>query len=405
MLFVWDLHLKSDMKEKIFKKLREILDKTKEKEIIFLWDYVYHFNYNPKIIWEFFDILLHYSQNWKKVIILAWNHDYISWHFIFSEAEKLSNLAKNENLQIISSPKVLNIENENILFFPFFTKISEEEEFIEIDKKIKKTEQKNKQFLINLFFTAYGSRKQDNKNMKISWSINLELIKILLENENIDTIVHHFYIEGTSFPGQFSKFSFKNIALSRELFNFDWKLVSWHLHKSFIHKNYTCVGSFRNTSPLEENDTKVVFVYPNKFEQVFINPYISIDVKESEKVTKSQILNKWKEVEKEAEELLDCEIKKDEFKLKQINLTIKSNNHLNINDILSLDLLNDIKEIKLIQKTERSLGNILNELEVNAEKLSYSFESWKNLAKNYIEKKYPESKSEYFKILSELDLM
>lgn len=405
MLFVGDLHLKLDMKNKIFDKLKEILDKTTEKEIIFLWDFVYHFSYNPKLIGEFFDILLQYAQNGKKITVLAGNHDYISWHFIFAEAEKMANLTDNHNLQIISSPKISKIEWENILFFPFFTKISEEKDFLEIDKKIKETKNKNKNLLVNLFFAAYQSRKQDNKNMKISWSVNLELLKYLLENENIDIIVHHFYIENTIFPWQFSKFSFKNIALSKELFKFDGKLISGHLHKSFIYKNYTCVWSFRNTSMLEENDTKVVFSYPDKFQQVVINPYISLDVEDEEKISEKDILQKWAEIEEETEKLLNCKLTKDKFNLKQINLTIKSQNNLDINKILNLDLIDKIQDIKLRQKNKKSLWNILNELEIDSEKISYSFDSWKNLAKDYIEKKYPEEKEEYFKILSELDLI
>jgi len=47
----------------------------------------------------------------------------------------------------------------------------------------------------------------------------------------------------------------------------------------------------------------------------------------------------------------------------------------------------------------------LNEIELNHEKLGYSFESWKQLAEEFIEKKYPDKKVEYFKVLEELDLL
>jgi len=106
MLFIWDLHIKTDIKDTIFKKLEDILNKTDKKNIIFLGDFVYHFAYNPLVIWEFFDIILKYANNWKKIYILAWNHDYIKSHFIFSEVEKLTNLTKLPNLNIISHPKV-----------------------------------------------------------------------------------------------------------------------------------------------------------------------------------------------------------------------------------------------------------------------------------------------------------
>jgi len=68
-------------------------------------------------------------------------------------------------------------------------------------------------------------------------------------------------------------------------------------------------------------------------------------------------------------------------------------------------LLNKVKNVKYRQITGKTIWNILNELEINHEKLGYSFESWKQLAKDFIEKKYPEKKTEYFKVLEELDLV
>ena len=406
MLFIWDLHIKTDMKDIIFEKLENILNKTDKKNIIFLGDFVYHFAYNPQIIWEFFDIILKYANNWKKIYILAWNHDYIKSHFIFSEAEKLTNLTELPTLHIISQPKVQIIGDKKILFLPFYTRIAKEEEFSQIDKKIKKLKNhKNKELIKNLFFTAYNCWKQDNKNMKISWSINLDLALNLLENENISMIIHHFYTENTQFPGQFSKFSFKNIALSSEIFKFDGEIISWHLHKWFKHKNYTCIWSFWNTSPLEENDIKVVYNYPDNFQEIIINPYITFEVYKKDKITKENILKKWKYIEKESETLLWKKIIKENFDIKKVNLVVKSKEDINIDETLNLDLLDNVKDIKFRQISKKNINNILQDLEVNKDKLSSSFQSWKELARYYIEKKYPENKEKYFKILEELKLI
>lgn len=406
MLFIWDLHIKNDIKDTIFKKLEDILGKTLEKDIIFLGDFVYHFAYNPKVIWEFFDIVLKYSNNWKKIYLLAWNHDYIKSHFIFAEAEKLTNLTKLENLNIISNPRIQSIRDKKVLFLPFYTRIAQEEEFSIIDKKIKDLENhKHKELIKNLFFTAYTCWKEDDKNMKMSWSINLDLVSYLIENEDLNMIVHHFYTENTKFPWQFAKFSFRNIALSHEIFKFDGDIISGHLHKAFKHKNYTCVWSFWNTSPLEENDIKVVYTYPNNFKEIIINPYISFEIKKDEKVTKEKISNKWKDIEKENEELLWKDIEKEKIDIKKVNLIIKSKEDINIDQTVSLDLLSNIKDIQFRQITKKNINNIINDLEVNQDKLSSSFQSWKEFAKDYIEKKYPESKEKYFKILEELDLI
>jgi len=402
MLFIWDIHLKTEKKDEILNKLKEKISNSDEKNIIFLGDYVYHFNYNPKAIEDFFDLLIDFSKNGKNIYILAWNHDYIKGHFIFAEAEKIINISNTENIKIISQPTIETIENKKVLFFPFYTRIAQEEEFIQTDKKIKAFKWKNKDLLLNLFVIAYQNWKQDNKNQKISASINLDLINFLLENK-IDLLVHHFYIANTSFPGQFAKFSFKNIALSDEIFKQDFKIVSWHLHKAFRYKNYVCVGSFWNTSPLEENDTKVIFSYPNNFEQVIINPYISFETEE--KITENDILEKWKEIENESEQILNAKIKKEKFDIKKANIIIKSTKTININQIVDENLLNKIADIKYRQISSKNINNILENLQINQEKLAYSFESWKDLAKDYIEKKYPQNKWEYFKILEELDLM
>ncbi len=406
MLFIWDLHFKTDKKEEIFSKLTDILDKTESKDIVFLWDYIYHSAYNPKILWDFFDLCLDYSKKWKNIYILAGNHDYVKWHFVFAEAEKLTNIA-DLPLHIISQPQIQIIENKKVLFFPFYTRIAEEEEFIQTDKKIKSLKNhKHKDLLLNLFVVAYQNWKQDDKNLKISGTVNLDLVKFILENEDIDILVHHFYTVNTAFPGQFAKFSFKNIALSDQLFKADFQIISGHLHKSFRHKNYTCVGSFWNTSPLEENDTKVVFTYPDKFQQVVINPYISFQIENNnENIEATDIEKKWKEIEAEAEKLLWTKILKDKFDLKKVELVLKSKDFVDVKEILWEKLMNQIKNVKYRQVTWKTIGNILNEIELNHEKLGYSFESWKQLSKEFIEKKYPEKKTEYFKILEELELM
>ena len=401
MLFIWDLHFKADKKDLIFQKLEEKISKINPENVIFLWDYVYHFAYNPKLIGQFFDFCLNLSKE-KQVFILAGNHDYIKWHFILLEAEKVLKKIPT-NLHIISKPTLHQIKDKKVLFFPFYNEIKTEEDFTKTDKIIKSYTWKNKNVILDIFATAYRLWKEDDKNLKISGSINLELINQILENQP-DIIVHHFYTANTKFPGQFSKFSYKNIALSEKIFDLeDIQIISGHLHQPFKHKNYTCVGSFWNTSPLEEDDTKVIYHYPNKFYQVVINPYITIQLDNQETISEKDILDKFQQNISKIEENL-WEIEKDDFDLKNFNITIKSDKFVKPEEIIDKNLLNKIWKISYRQKTKK-LWNILNELEINQEKLAYSFNSWKELAKQYIEKKYPNHKEEYFQILQELDLI
>ena len=67
MLFIWDLHIKVDKKNEILWKLNKLLEIVDENNIIFLWDYVYHLAYNPKVLWDFFDLVINYVRNWKKI--------------------------------------------------------------------------------------------------------------------------------------------------------------------------------------------------------------------------------------------------------------------------------------------------------------------------------------------------
>ncbi len=397
MLFIWDLHLKAEKKNEIFEKLKEKINQINPKNIIFLGDYIYHFAYNPKILWEFFDYCLELS-NKKNIYILAGNHDYIKWHFIFSEVEKA--LEKiTTNLHIISTPKIKKIDNKKILFFPFNTPILDNTKIIEIDKLVKNS---NNDSYKKIFATAYKNWQQEEKNLKISWSINLLLLEFLIK-EKPDILVHHFYINNTKFPGQFSKFSYNHIALDEEIFNLPIEIISWHLHQAFKYKNYICVGSFWNTSPLEENDTKVIFNYPNKFYQVIINPYISIDAEEFSEINENILENLFIQNTKTIEENLQNKIIPEKLDIKKLNLTIKTKNFSQAQNKIQSSLLDKINSLNFRTKT-RKLGNIIDELEINQEKLSYSFLSWKELAQEYIKKKYPDNYQEYFNELKNLNL-
>jgi len=79
-----DKHLQLFVREHIAKN-------SEEKNIIFLWDYVYHFSYDRKALLALFGFFVEQARSWKNMYVLAWNHDRISNHFVFSEGEVLLN--------------------------------------------------------------------------------------------------------------------------------------------------------------------------------------------------------------------------------------------------------------------------------------------------------------------------
>ena len=94
------------------------------------------------------------------------------------------------------------------------------------------------------------------------------------------TFIHHYYFDGVAFPGQKSKFSFRDVALSASrLEDKHLQFISAHLHQSFYYKNYLCTGSLRATSPLEENDIKGFFSLTNDryhFHESGVNYYFTL---------------------------------------------------------------------------------------------------------------------------------
>jgi broad specificity phosphatase PhoE len=83
---------------------------------------------------------------------------------------------------------------------------------------------------------------------------------------------------------------------------------------------------------------------------------------------------------------------------------IKTKNFKQAESILSKSLINKVRNIQYRQKTKK-LGNILEQLNIDQDKLSFSFSSWQQLAKDYIKKKYPDNYQEYLEVAQELGVL
>ncbi len=250
-------------------------------------------------------------------------------------------------------------------------------------------------------------QKSDNKNTNISATANLELVDKLI-SEKIDMIVHHFYIAKTKFTGQKAIFSYKHIALTDLLFQLPIHIVSWHLHKAFKYKNYSCVGSFWNTSSLEENEIKSVLKInwdKEEFQAVIMNPYIVVNYENEEKIGQKDIDKAWKIAIKESEDNIGTKLEIGEIDYKKVNLVVKSKEFANIKDIVDGSILEKIWEIKQRKHSNKSVQEIMDKLKIDKEELSSSFNAWKDLAKDYIVNKYPAEHKEYLKILEDLKIL
>ena len=229
------------------------------------------------------------------------------------------------------------------------------------------------------------------------------------------TIFHHYYINGTAFPWQKSKFNYKDIALNEQFLDIpNIKLISWHLHQPFTHNNYLCLGSVWSTSSLEINQNKYIFQYNTANKKVtalpiMINPQVSIRSKEAINkemlLTELQIINetnKWYF----SSPARDIKFKEDlQPNLTNISLTLNVEHidYDNIDHLIEADLRTACKDIRL-KKDIENLDNILNTFKVSSDDLN-GFSDRKNILQMYTQKKFGNDYPKYEKVLKDLKLL
>ncbi len=431
MLLIWDLHINSRVKDRVIDGMRKYIQyNDDEKNIVFLWDYVYHFSYDRVALLQLYNFFLELFSQGKNVYVLAWNHDWIWSTFVFEEAKRTFetiNKVKSEKprssggghwkvksdgrIEFITKPKVENIEWKDVLFLPYFIEAeecrvqgAECRDWIEweIGKVIK---------------TLSESKK---KNEKISAKVNQILLDYVKKYDNL-TIIHHYYIEWVNFPGQRGRFYFGDIAISKlfcELPNI--KMISGHLHQWFVYKNYFCTGSVRHTSPLEVNQVKMFFKYSNEGvegKMFFVNPYFLVS--EELKVQSAE----WMKL-KVDEEFVENFIEKmtidnkenyswseiwnidfdPEYKIenKDISISVKVEDvsYDEIYNYIDEELFKKLKDVKL-KKNMVVSQDLFEKLDTEGKNLSQWFSDWKGLLKDYLTNKYPEDFDKYLDFLKE----
>lgn len=429
MLLVWDIHINSKYKNSILSEIREFIYRNdSENNIVFLWDYVYHFSYDRTAILELYNIFVELFYKWKNVYVLTWNHDWISESYIFQEAKISFDIINKYSwlswwIYFITEPEIFNIDWEDVLFLPYNINISSDNY---IDNNI---DIEDNNFLEEIQILS----NSNNKNERISSEINLILYKFLKKYWNKKLfIIHHYYISDIVFTWQKSRFSFKDVAVSKRLLDlFDNKyFISWHLHQGFVYKNYFCTWSVWATSPIESNHFKFLYTFNSSnleisSETLTTNFYLVMNEKSSTKsewmflwVGDENIISIWGINDKLWsllednlnnfvwwEYIYNWNINKD-FPLKKLNLSIYCDNpnYSDISTIIDSEILPKINDIKL-KKNILNSDTLAEKLDVSSQDLKTSISDWKNLLKIYLKNKYWESSSDYETLLKEMKIL
>lgn len=406
MLLVWDIHINARFQDKIIEQLDTYVHQhADEKHIIFCGDFVYHFSYDRNALLALYHLFLQLLQEGKYLYILAGNHDWLGNSFVFEEAKKAFEIVNSithdqGKIFFITQPQTHDIEGQKILFLPYT-----------ID--VKNMETKKAELPINIQWTIDLLRQSTNKNELLSAAVN-EYLRSAIAGKKDVLVIHHYYINNTKFPGQKSKFNYKDVALHEDILKqTNIKLISWHLHQSFVHGNYVCLGSVRSTTPLEANQNKFLFQYKNgKLEatQSDINPYIVVE-QWTWSFSESDLEAKIKNILEDNKKNLNSDFWKIEFidnpaELKNISLSIKTDaiDYQNIDEYISPELRVQIKDIKL-KKESIELNELLENFEISAKNLSTGFADWKDILKSYLMKKHGDEYDKYEKKLKELKLL
>ena len=402
MLLIWDIHITSKVKDRVLKNIREYILSSEDESVVFLGDFVYHFNYDRKALMGLFDLFVECFEAKKSLYILAGNHDRIAGHFVYEEAKKaFSFLGQDQwTLKFITEPEFHMIQEQECLFFPYHIPDQDtpiQWEFQELADSSHAKEQRSARANSSLM-NYIKSRRTSKKSEKLM-------------------IFHHRYIVSTSFPWQFSKFWFKNPGLTNALFDIDDILLcSGHLHQPFCYQNYLCVGSVWHTSPLEINQTKFLFRYfpaDQKIEAtwVYVNPYIKIWVDEHMKINEVKIRSAIKNLEKESQTYLEGSEYLVTFSdsqwpaLQDCTLSLDTMvNYAEIDTIVDPEVFSVLRDVR-ITHSKRQLPQILELLDTQSKELGVRIADRKSLLQSYLHQKYQDDAKRYLEELESMEIL
>lgn len=420
MLLIPDVHINSKYCDAIIDNIKKYISENNDEEnIVFLWDYVYHFSYDRDAILKLYNLFLELFDEWKNVYVLAGNHDRLGQSFVFEEAKKAFDIIEKTfpnsskwKMKFITEPMIEILDWKKVLFFPF--SINNRDDF---DINFDWTNILAKSIQTQISELKKSSNKREYQSACINYLL-LSLINDFGNDEEVFVVTHH-YFDDVQFPWLKAKFAFKNIALSKYFLDFqNVRFISGHLHSAFSYKNYICLWSAWNTSPLEVNEIKFLAKYSEwKFYLTpnFVNPYFVFDLKnDSENKFLSQELfdksldNIFEETKKFFSEWSRniCFDYLGQINYKQANIVLKVDDvdYSNLWKYVDEDFNKNLNTIKL-QKESVKNTKILDLMKSYNKWEMQRFSDWKDIVSKYIEKKYPDDSWKYMNILNDLKLV
>jgi hypothetical protein len=414
MLVIGDIHATWLIIDEMIESLRSyIAQHSDEHTLVFVWDYVYHFSYDRKVLLQFFRFLLELVQQEKHVYILAWNHDRIAQQFVFSEwAEILSIIDTWQMrwlLHFITKPLVECIEWITCVFFPYCT-LSDQEPSDVLSQELIWSSHKKEQWSWYAHVVL-----QDLIERAVAQSPDKKII-----------LFHHWYINNTAFPWQFATFSYRSPAISEQWLD-DPRLliISGHLHQPFVYKNYLCTWSIRFTSSLETNQCKYLFKIrcfeyaQNNTETLFVeatevrlHPYCTVAYW-SEKITYRDLEEQISTNRQHAHVHLThspfyhCTVFETPVPYKSIQLYITHqwSAHRDLMQYCDDELLEWVSTVTI--KTKHAMMNeLVSSLYDASLSLDQSIADWKTLLLSFLVARYGEEEAAtYISILEELQIL
>ena len=226
MLIIPDIHINQRYASRIISELSRVIDAhPHEKEIVFLWDYVYMFSYDRGALMQLLDMMYGYVLAWKCLYVMAWNHDRIGKHFVFDEAVKTLKLSRwHENLHFITTPQHFEISWKSCVFVPYV-----------LDPD-----------------TIWPHDHHTDTKMRLSSAVH-NYLSMLDPTQDI-TIFHHYYRADLSMPWVKAMFKVSDAAIDPIwLQTTRRQFISWHVHHIRALPQCRCLGSCRSTTPNENN--------------------------------------------------------------------------------------------------------------------------------------------------------
>lgn len=405
MLFIGDMHCTSKIIDRLVETVRlYIASHSDEETVIFLGDFVYHFSYDRRALAKCFELFVELYKQGKQVYVLAGNHDWIAGQFVFQEGKVLSELWVNNQhkgkLVFITEPMIETIEEQQILFLPFFL--------------LEEQDDKSRQF--STLFVSSSIQEQRSARVNEYLLQTVDEWKKSVSDERKLLICHHRYFNNTIFPWQAARFSFRSPALSEHFLD-DSRLmfISGHLHKPFVHKNYCCCGSVRSTSPLEVNQMKYLWQRNSTkitATPIRVNPYIQIQHTggpyEQETLNDALIT-----IQEDAHADLQGEnwsvsvtdaLQELDYAWLSLIITYEQGSDDILAKYVTDELAEQLREVTVKQK-QRLMHELLANLTDASLDLDKSIADRQGLLKAYLERKYGDDHESYLHVLQNLQIV